>query len=274
MAMPSISTVAWDGHGFDVAFAEASELGFSRVEPAFIRGYVDFDESAFSDAASTAMRGTLDVHGLAAQAVSAHLDLTGANAADDLARRIDFVAGIGARILISNAGPRVGLEAILRTIAHSVSRLDDAEVTLALENPGHGSADAFGRAADGVALVKKVDAPCVGLNYDFGNVWTYSGGLLAPQDDFLVARSHTVHAHLKDIRTEGMDWRFCALGQGKVDYAVIASMITQVPAGMELPLRLARPGHGDPVRESDRVPLPGIRAAVAASRDHWLRLTN
>lgn len=273
MPMPSVSTVAWDGYGMDVALAEAAVLGFARVEPAFIRGYVDFDETAFSDAESAAMRTRLESAGLTAQAVSAHLDLTGADAAEALARRIGYAAGIGARILVSNAGPRVGLPAILSTIAAVVPRLEDAGVMLALENPGHGHGDTFGRARDGVALVQSVGAPCVGLNYDFGNVWTYSDGDLAPEHDFPDARPHIVHAHLKDIRIDGPDWRFCALGQGAVNYAAIAPLIGDVPAGLELPLRLARPGRSDPVRDAQPMPLPEIRAAVAAARDHWLGLT-
>lgn len=274
MALPSVSTVAWDGHGMDVAFAEAAALGFDRVEPAFIRGYVDFGEDAFSDIRAVRMRAALASHGLTAQALSAHIDLTGSQAEAELARRIGFAAGIGAPVLITNAGPRAGQDVALRSIGACMDRLDDAGVTLALENPGHGSGDMFATAADGVALARRIGAPRVGLNYDFGNIWTYSGGAVAPQTDFSDARAQTVHAHLKDIRTDGADWRFCALGQGAVDYAAVAPLLGAIPAGLELPLRLSRPRRGDPLRDAAPLPLAAIRAAVAASRDCWCGLTD
>lgn len=273
MPQPSVSTVAWDGHPFDVALAEAAALGIGLIEPAYIRGYVDFDESAFSAPAAAHLRRSLSDHGLGAQALSAHIDLTAPDAGPLLARRVGFAAEIGARILITNAGPLAGLSAIRAALDGVQIRLEDAGVTLALENPGHGDGDAFGAAAEGLAFLGGMDDTRIGLNYDVGNVWTYSCGMRTPEEDFPAARPMAVHVHLKDIRVDGADWRFCALGEGAIDFGALAPLLGEIPVALELPLRLARPRRGDPIRAVDPVPLDRIRVALAASLEHW-RLAN
>ncbi len=271
--MLSVSTAAYDGHPLDVALAELARIGVDRVEPAYIRGYVDFDESAFSDAAAARFASRLAAHGLTAQAVSAHMTLSGPDASAALARRIAFAAGIGAPVLITNAGPAAEQGAILATIAANIGRLEDAGIRLALENPGHGSGDIFGHAAEGLALLDAIGAPQVGLNYDIGNVWTYNNGRVPLAGDLTCALPHMVHAHLKDIRSDGGDWVFCPLGQGGVGYGAIAAQLARaapaLPLALELPLRLRRPNRGDPERVSDPLPLPAIADAITGSLAFW-----
>ncbi len=42
---PAVSTAAFDGHPLEVALDELTLLGVAAVEPAYIKGYVDFDET-------------------------------------------------------------------------------------------------------------------------------------------------------------------------------------------------------------------------------------
>lgn len=99
----SVSTVAYDGYDIDIAFAEIAKIGIVLVEPAYIRGYMIFDETAFSDAAATTMVSKLNQHGLKSLAISAHMDSGNADALEMLARRIRFAAGIGAKFVITNS---------------------------------------------------------------------------------------------------------------------------------------------------------------------------
>nr|WP_255453747.1 TIM barrel protein [Paracoccus sp. S-4012] len=248
-------------------------LGMTGVEPAFIRGYVDFDERDLGVEDAAALRRRLAAHGLTAPAVSAHFDLSHPDAPAMLARRIGFTAGLGAAILITNAGPAADECAILRVIEGALPELEAAGVTLALENPGHGTGDLIGNGRVGAALMARINHPGVGLNYDAGNVFTYSGGGTRPDDDLPHALRHVVHLHLKDIADDGAGaWRFCPLGEGLIDWTAVARALAARPAppcGLELPLRLRRPGRGDPVRAPDPAPLETIRAGLAASRAHW-----
>lgn len=268
----SVSTVAFDGHPLDFALATLAGLGMTAVEPAFIRGYVDFDEGDFTTGSADALRRRLGAHGLAAPAISAHFDLSHPDAPAMLARRISFAGELGATILITNAGPATAEGAILGVIEGALPSLEAAGVTLALENPGHGTGDLIGNGAEGAALMTSITHPRVGLNYDTGNVYTYSGGRLSPHDDLPHALPWLAHLHLKDMADDGAGgWRFCALGEGLIDWSAVAHALGHhsAPSGLELPLRLHRPGRGDPVRAADPAPPDTIRAALNASRAHW-----
>ena len=269
---PAVSTVAFDGYPFEVAFDELAALGVERVEPAFICGYTDFDESTFSEGRAQRLGRALETRGLRVQGLSAHMDLAAEDAGAMLARRIGFSQVLGARILITNAGPEARRTAILRQIEAVIPALEAADITLALENPGHGRGDLIGQAEQGAALVAELDAPRVRLNVDVGNLLTYGGSV---EPGLSAALPFAVHAHLKEIAEEGPDWRFVALGAGLLDWAAVASPLRRLapalPLALELPLRLRRPGRADPVRSEAPLPLSVIREALTQSLAAWAR---
>ncbi|TNC65048.1 sugar phosphate isomerase/epimerase [Rubellimicrobium roseum] len=254
----------------EVALDELAELGVAAVEPAYIRGYTAFDEDSFSESAAERLGRALRDRGLGVRAVSAHMDLSDGDAAAMLARRIDFAAGLGARILITNAGPAVARGVILDRLAGAVPRLEVAGIVLALENPGHGRDDLIGLGEQGAALVAALGSDRLRLNVDVGNLCTYAGGL---EPGLSAALPAAVHAHLKDFAEDGPDWRFVPLGEGMVDWRAVAGAMGRLapglPVAVELPLRLHRPGRGDPVRMAEPLPLPTIREAIRRSLDVW-----
>ncbi len=267
---PAVSTAAFDGHPMEVALDELAALGVEAVEPAFIKGYVDFDESAFSEASADRLSRLLAERRLSVQAVSAHMDLSAPVAGEMLARRVAFAGALRARVLITNAGPARARDAIVRHLEGALPWLEAAGVTLALENPGHGTGDLIGRGEEGAALIRALGAPQLRLNLDVGNLCTYAGGL---EPGLSAALPQAAHAHLKDIAEDGPDWRFVALGEGMVDWTTVrqamARLAPGLPVAIELPLRLRRPGRGDPVRAPKPLPLPVLRDAVRTSLSAW-----
>ena len=267
---PAVSTAAFDGHPMEVALDEIAALGVTRVEPAFIKGYVAFTEADFELGPAARLARSLAERGLSVQGVSAHMDLSAEGAEAMLARRIGFAEALGASFLITNAGPTTGRPAILRRIEEALPRLEEAGVTLALENPGHGSGDLIGRGEEGAALVRDLGSERVRLNLDLGNLLTYAGSL---EPGLSAALPLAAHAHLKDIAEEGADWRFVALGDGLMNWSAAAEAVGRLapglPLAIELPLRLRRPGRGDPVRAPDPVPLSAICEALRRSLATW-----
>ena len=266
--MLSVSTVAWDGHGMEAALDGAAAAGLALVEPAFIRGYVPFDEDAFGDASARALRRAMEARGLGAVAVSAHLDLTADGAADALRRRIGFVAGLGARIVVTNAGPASGEAALRRVLDAVLPAARAAGVAVALENPGHGRGDLIPDAAAGAALLDRIGAgtEVLGLNLDLGNVLTYSDGAVPLDGQVAAAGRHLLHLHLKDVVERDGGWSFVPVGRGAVGYArLLGDVPPGVPVGLEMPLRLRRPGKADPCRAADPAPRAEIDAAVRAA---------
>ena len=263
----SVSTVAFDGYPLPVALSAIAKCGARHAELAYIQGYGDFDETAFSASAAGVARAELALAGLSSFAVSAHIDLGAGGALERLRRRLEFAGAIGARFLITNAGTTAAKDDVMRTVEAVLPFCLAAGLVLALENPGHGTGALFGRAAEGVALVQAFASPALGLNYDAGNILTYSHGKCRPENDLASALPFVAHVHLKDFKPRGADWVFTPLGDGQLDLAALAPSLRQasLPIGIELPLRLRRPGRGDPVRAPTPESLAGIEQALATS---------
>lgn len=264
----SISTALFDGYPMDLAMDEIAACGGTAVEPAFIKGYVEFDESAFADAEARRLSRLAADAGLSVFALSAHLDLGTQGAAEMLRRRIRFAATLGARHVITNAGQAADRDRIFAVIDAVLTDCEAAGVSLALENPGHGSGNLIGDGGDGAALVDEIASPHVRLNYDVGNIFTYSHERLLPERDVEKAIGRISHVHLKDIVTEPCGWRFAAIGEGVVDFRALFRVLpSDMPMAIELPLRLDRPDRADPVRRAARIDLESIRMAIRSSLD-------
>lgn len=245
--MFSVSTAVFDGHPLEAGLDLLARLGVLAVEPAFIQGYVDFDETAFAPLATASISDKIRARGLSVQALSAHMDLSQPDAVPMLARRIDCAARLGAPVLITNAGPEAEWPRILEVLRAAAPRAADAGVIIALENPGHGQGDLIGTGVKGATRIQMVDHPAVRLNIDVGNYATYGGGI-DPLADINTALAYAAHVHLKDYAVSGQDWIFTALGQGDIDFDRLPPKLCHLPIGIELPLRLRRPNRGDPRR--------------------------
>ena len=131
----SVSTVAYDGYEIDVALAEIAKIGIALVEPAYIKGYMIFDETAFSDAAAKTMVLKLKQHGLKSLAISAHMDSGNAEAQEMLARRIRFAAGIGAKFVITNSTTVERSRELQKVLESNLPLAESLGIVIALENP-------------------------------------------------------------------------------------------------------------------------------------------
>lgn len=262
----SVSTVLFDGYHMEHGLAEMAKAGVRHVEPAYIKGYLDFDETAFSAASATVLSRQLAQNDLRVHGVSAHMNLSDTDALDMLHRRVDFAARLGAKVVIVNSGPLAWATKIIKTVDQALPHLERTGLVLALENPGHGRNDMLGNAQMGRHLVEQIGSPQCRLNYDAGNVFTYSKCSVQPADDLADHFDLVANLHLKDIAVAGGDWQFTALGDGAVDYASFWPLVPQdMPVTLELPLRLERPNGADPVRRQARVPMAELRNALETS---------
>jgi len=267
----SVSTALFDGYPVEGGFAEIAGAGVRFVEPAFIKGYVDFDEETFSDRSAATYAAAIAAAGLSSFAVSAHHDMGAPGAAEATIRRLRFAAGIGVRILITSSARAADTEAFRRNLEEALPVAEDSGVVIALENPGHGAGDLIGSAADGVRLLQSLASPHLRLNYDFGNILTYSGERIRPEADCEGALPFMAHAHLKDVLSLPDAWQFTAIGDGSIDYAAIWTLLAErapnLPVGLELPLRLTRPDRAAPRRAVAPLPLADLRWALRLSLD-------
>jgi sugar phosphate isomerase/epimerase len=268
----TVSTVAYDGYPLKRAVDEIARLGFPLVEPAYIKGYMAFEESDFEEAGSQAVSRLMQDAGVSALAVSAHMDIGHTDSIAMLARRIRFTAGIGARFTITNATTTDKRDALMRTLEANQALAEDLGIVIALENPGHGPTNLMTDGASGAALIQSIGMDCVRMNYDTSNALTCTEGAVRPEIDVAAALPHAVHVHFKDVIRRQDTWEYVALGAGEIDYDIINAALAAlpgIPITIELPLRLRRRFHQDPVRADDLVPLDRIGAAIMQS---WRRV--
>ncbi len=265
----SVSTVAYDGYDIDVAFAEIAKLGIGLVEPAYIKGYMIFDETAFSDAAANSMVSKLKQYGLKSLAISAHMDSGNDDAQAMLARRIRFAAGIGATYVITNSTTVERSRELQKVLETNVPLAESLGVVIALENPGNGPSNLMVDGKTGAVLVQSFNSASLRMNYDTANALTCTEGQSRPETDIDLALPFACHVHLKDVvRVDGR-WRYVAIGQGELDYAVLLEKLKsrlEIPLTLELPLRLMRRFHQDPERSTE---LPDLREVAVAIRTSW-----
>jgi sugar phosphate isomerase/epimerase len=264
----SVSTVAYDGYPIDVAFAELQRLGVTLVEPAYIKGYMVFDEDDFEAPAALAMNALLKRHSLGCVAISAHMDTGAPDAEAMLARRLQFTAAIGARYTITNSTTHDRRSSFERTLMRNLRLAEQLGVVIALENPGNGPDNLMLDAARGAALVQSFNSPFLRMNYDTGNALTCTEGRTRPEIDIEFALPLSSHMHLKDVvRKEGR-WHYVALGSGEIDYGKLFAKLKprpDIPLTIELPLRLKRMFHQDPERDGERPSLADIAVAITTS---------
>jgi sugar phosphate isomerase/epimerase len=266
----SVSTVAFDGYPIDLAFSEMAKLGVTLVEPAYIKGYMDFGEDDFSDAAAAMMRRKLSDHGLSSIAISAHMDNGDPDAKDMLARRIRFAAAIGARFAITNSTTIDRRSSLEHTLAANLPLAQQLGVTIALENPANGTTNLMRDGKEGAAVVAAFNSPFLRLNYDTANALTCKEGNVRPEADIDDALPQVCHVHLKDVVRRESLWRYVAIGEGELDYSVLLAKLKphpDIPLTLELPLRLKRRFHADPERDAELPSIDKITMAIRSSRN-------
>jgi sugar phosphate isomerase/epimerase len=265
--------VAYDGHDLPVALRQIRELGVDRVELAFIKGYSGtFDESVFDEANARRIRELLTEAGLSSLALSAQMDLTEDGAVHNFTRRLHFAQVVGARIVITNAGPparRLIFDANLRELADVAQSLG---MIIALENPGDGRASIVNDGASGAAVIEQIGSPAVRLNYDFGNVISHFAGQVRPEEDYKAALPYAAYLHIKDVQT-GDDperrWFFPAVGAGEIDYAAILADLAihapDLPISIEIPTRVSRAADASPRIAAQLRPLTEVDEMMRTS---------
>jgi sugar phosphate isomerase/epimerase len=267
----TVSTVVFEGHRLETAFAEIAAQGIDHVEPAFIRGYMDFTEDDLEEPAAKRMRALIKTAGLSSAAISAHMDLGHPDSVAMLARRIRYTAGIGARFCITNASPKDTESQFRRAIESNLPLAEQLGIVIAIENPGHGTSYVVRDGASGARMMAEYASPHLQLNYDGCNALTNSEGVVLPHLDLDAALPFMVHVHLKDVKRSATTWSYTAIGDGEINsMAFIAKLkpYPRIPICLELPLRLQRDFYKDPVREKPVLSIEAIRAAIKRSRDY------
>lgn len=262
----SISTAPYDGYEFPAALDSIAACGATHVEPAFIVGYTEpFDEEAFNESNTKQYAAWLKQSGLGCFAFSSHIDLGRPGADRIFARRMDFAAALGTKVINTNAALRDYADSFFRNIETLAAHAERLDMIIALENPGNGEDNLINVARDGLDLVARIGSPQVRLNYDAGNTVSHRPGQVDPAQDALVAMPACAHVHIKDVEARADGYFFVPLGEGEVGCATILKAMRSredLNLAIEVPLRLHRNPAAQPVRRDSRVDLAEIESTL------------
>lgn len=268
----SFSAAPYDGYSFPRVLESLASCGVGYIEPAFITGYTEaFDESAFTAAKNRQYETWLNDSGLGCFAFSSHIDLGRADAVDVFRGRMDFAAGLGAKVINTNAAARCNSDGFFRNIEILARHAEQLGMIIGLENPGDGSDNLINTAADGIALIDRLGHECVRLNYDAGNTISHrpatAPGGVDPAADALLAMPSCGHVHVKDVWVTEGGYFFTPIGRGDVGCEAILSALatTSLNVSIEMPLRLHRLPNAQPQRSDTPVPLSELEAAIRES---------
>ena len=225
-----------------VAYDYLSRAGVRYVEvPALApsmglkHGLTTFAPEAMDDTDIQAFRDRLHGLGLQPITVTAMCHLDDARQVQALRRRIDFAAALGCRYVITDSTeqekPGEAWGKVIIVLRELADYADHRGVQLALET--HAGPTRTGRLAG--QFLAEVDHPNVGFNYDTGNILYYNDGV-DPADDISKIADRVVHVHLKDTHGRREEWKFCTLGEGRVNFAKILETLRM--AGFKGPYSL------------------------------------
>lgn len=230
---PIIAASSFCFGGFDpwVAYQYLSKTGIRHVEvPALPlsmgikHGITSFAPEAMDENDIRALRDRILGMGLQPLTVAAMCHLSDAREVEALRYRIDFAQHLGCSYVITDSceeedpgGSRSGLIETLRRLGDYAS---ERGVRLALET--HAGPTRNGKIAR--QFLDDVAHPNVGYNYDTGNILYYNENV-DPAEDIQEIADHVIHVHLKDTQGGKEEWKFCALGEGRVNFRKILKVL-------------------------------------------------
>lgn len=265
-----ISTGAYDGYDFATAFSEIAALGVSLVEVAFIEGYTTpFTEDIFTRGYAAELLELLKANELDCHSFSAHMDLGKTDAVATFSRRMEFAKALGAKFIVSNAAREDKRDQFMLNIKELAQLGEQLEMQIGLENPGDGNANLIDTGAKGLSIIREINSPAVGINYDPGNMISHCFEKVRPEEDFRAALEHIIHFHVKDVQADDNGFHFTEIGKGDIDYtAILREVIDQeriIPLSLEIPLRLRRGKDAAPHKSQQPVALEVIRPVMQGS---------
>lgn len=250
----AVSTNSYHSYSLEEALAGIAAAGFTSVELVSVTGWTEHVPRDAGDAELARIQSLLDSHGLTAISLSGHSDLASPDGADEFRKALRIAHKLGIRYVTTSTGGHDASSAgtldeqraeFLRLIRPLADEAADLGLQICLET--HGGVSATG--ALSAQLVREIDRPNVGINYDTANVIFY--GNVRPEQDIVAAAPLTTHLHIKDqIGGTGV-WNFPEIGTGEVDFAPIFAALGD--AGFAGPCSVELEFQGEPWPSLDAV---------------------
>jgi sugar phosphate isomerase/epimerase len=249
-------TNSYHTYSHDEALHGIAAAGYRYVELSAVPGWtehVDLDTSPGD------VRRKLEGYGLEAVSLSGHSDLTTRDGLAHGIKAVRWAADYGLPIVNTAVGGHQSADenesAFLGNVGELADAAEAAGVVVALEIHG----DIMASSDVTIPLMEKIGRESVKVNYDTANVEFYSGALAV--DDLPKITPYLAHVHLKDTTGGRGNWNFPAIGDGRVDFGRVLSILGE--AGYDGPYSVELEFQGEPWP-----PLEEVDAAMKRSHEH------
>ena len=192
----SLVTNIAKGYSLEQALQIVSECGFGRVEIASIGGMCEHvTPGDITPEFIETLVDMLKSYNLSSYAFSGHVDLTEDSGVEAFLLKMDLAAGIGCKVINTNAGPAGRLAEFRRNLPIIIDRAERLGLTVCLESHG----DIIGSAKEASRLFKEINHPLIRMNYDTGNTYYYAKRNIPIEDDILYGLEYLAYIHIKDV---------------------------------------------------------------------------
>ena len=248
----AINTNTYHGFSTEEALEGIAAAGFKYIEICAVRNWSEHIMPEWSEEKKEAVKQKIRDLGLSCIALGGHCDLTDEARLQDFRANMKLAHELGCEWIISSTGEahfgkgeNSTEDTLIRNIKGLVPDLEKYGLKLGIEV--HGANYGTGEAVD--RLVKGVNSPLVGVNYDTANVVFYGGK--NPIDDIKTCVQDLNYVHLKD--KVGMDnsWNVPAIGKGELDLIGVMDYMKQ--NGYEGPFSIEIE-HNEGFTMRDKVP--------------------
>ena len=208
-------TNSYHGFSLDQALEGIAAAGFRYVEINAVKGWTEHLRADMSESDLDGVKKKLDSLGLTAIALSGHCNLMDGQRLGDFRQNIELAARLGCKYIVSSVGEAHFGEdearddgRLIANLKSLLPLLEAHSLTLAIETHG----DDFGTGQSLLGVVRGVDSPLVGINFDTANCFFWGGA--QPMEDIKTCVQYVKFVHLKDKLGPQKEWNFPGLGNG------------------------------------------------------------
>jgi L-ribulose-5-phosphate 3-epimerase len=248
------STNTYHTYSLEEALAGIAGAGFTSVELTSVPGWTEHVRRDASPEHIAHVKDELKLNGLTPISLSGHSDLVSDAGVAEFRKALNLCRQLEISMITTSTGGHDassagGLDEQRQQFLQRIGPLADEAaadgITICLET--HGGLLATG--AISADLVRQINKPNVGINYDPGNVIFY--GNTRPETDVASAVQYINHMHVKDQIGGAGVWNFPPVGTGEVDYNAIFSALNA--AGFNGPCSIEIEFQGEPWPSLDDV---------------------
>jgi len=248
------STNSYHTYSLEEALAGIAAAGFRSVELTSVPGWTEHVRRDADAAEIENVKALLAKHHLTAVSLSGHSDLVSDEGVAEFRKALDLCRALGIAMITTSTGGHADTsggsldeqrEQFLARIGTMADEAAADGISICLET--HGGLLASG--AISADLVRQIDKPNVGINYDPGNVIFY--GDTRPEQDIESAVALINHVHVKDQIGGAGNWHFPAVGTGEIDFARLFQVLDT--AGFDGPCSIEVEFQGEPWPALDEV---------------------